>query len=366
MNALSQRRKAFTLVELLVVIAIIAILVGLLLPAVQRAREAANRIQCQNNLKQIGLGVHNFHDARKFLPQNHRPASAAAATVRERWFTKILPYIEQNVLYSQYDESSNWDSSATTTPPVAAGYPGNVTITSVPIKIAQCPSAPNATRLDPNPAASTPKGWGANNPPIIAVTDYAGVYGVHPSFIAANSSIPSIANIQNPYGPITNTNSTVGETAPVKLTDITDGTSNTLLAVESAGRPYLFNHGGVRQGLDLTANVVNGGGWARPGSDFWLIGFADKDGTIPAGAYTVNAANGVNAGTGTAGSATYPLTVPTPALGTDPSGQIFSFHGSGANVLLADASVQFIDQSISPAVIAALVTRANNDIVPSF
>jgi prepilin-type N-terminal cleavage/methylation domain-containing protein len=348
-----RRRRGFTLIELLVVIAIIGVLVALLLPAVQRAREAANRTQCLNNLKQIGLSLHSFHDQYKVLPQNHRPASAAAGTVRERWFTRVLPYLEQSAIYSQYDPSSNWDSTASTTPPVAAGYPGNLSLTSQFLSIAQCPSAPNATRLDVNPQPA-----GFSSPPIIAVTDYAGSYGVHASFITANSSIPSIASIANPYGVITNN---VGsDTAQITLTDITDGASNTIAVVESAGRPYLYNQGGIRQGTDLTVHGVNGGGWARPASEFWLVGFQDKGGTIPGGAFTVNAANGVDTG------GAFPLKTPTPALGTDGSGQIFGFHGNLANVVLADGSTRTIDQSISPAVIAALITRANNDIVPKY
>ena len=149
----TQTRRAFTLIELLVVIAIIAVLVGLLLPAVQKVRDAANRSQCQNNLKQFGIAIQSFHDARKFFPQNHRPASAASTTVRERWLVQVLPYIDQGGLFTRYDESTNWDS------------PTNLPITSVPVKIAQCPSAPNATRLDNDPAGSTPDGWGAQQSP---------------------------------------------------------------------------------------------------------------------------------------------------------------------------------------------------------
>ncbi len=348
------RRRAFTLIELLVVIAIISVLIGLLLPAVQRAREAANRSQCQNNLKQIGLALHTYHDQYKVLPQNHRPPSAAAGTVRERWFTRILPFLEQQVIYSQYDNSSNWDSTSTSTPPVATGYPGNLTLTSQPLALAQCPSAPNAGRLDYDP--QTNGGWSGTG--IVAVTDYAGNYGVHPSFITANSSIPSIAGISNPYGVITN--NTGSDPSPISLTDITDGTSNTIAVVESAGRPFLYNQGGVRQGVDLTVHGVNGGGWSRPASEFWLIGFQDKGGTVPGGPYTVNAANGVDTG------GVFPLKAPTPPLGTDPSGQIFGFHGNIANVVLADGSVRSITSDITPAIIAALITRANNDVVPKY
>ena len=279
-----RQRSAFTLVELLVVIAIIAVLIALLIPAVQKVREAANRTSCQNNLKQIGIGVHAYHDSHSLLPQNHRPVAAAATTVRERWFTKILPYIDQSVLWNQYDESSNWDSSATTTPPAAAGFPGNLAIAQTPLQIAVCPSAPDTNRVDYNPANA---GWTG---PSVAVTDYAGVYGVHPLFWAANG----LTAPTNPYGAITNN---VGaDKTPISLTDIIDGASNTIIVAESAGRPYVYASGGVRQSLDVTTVEVNGGGWVRPASEIWLIGFANKGGTTPGGPYAVNAANGLNAG----------------------------------------------------------------------
>jgi prepilin-type N-terminal cleavage/methylation domain-containing protein/prepilin-type processing-associated H-X9-DG protein len=337
-----RQRSAFTLVELLVVIAIIGVLIALLLPAVQKARDAAARVQCQNNLKQIALGLHNYHDSFKVLPQNHRPATASTTAVRERWFTHILPYIEQEALGNAYDPTTNWDSAT------------NLPLTSVPLAVAVCPSSPNPTRLDSNPAASAPTGWGTNNPPIVAVTDYAGVYGVHPAFSAATGITPA-----NPFGVITNNVGADPEEVPI--TSIKDGTSNTFLVVESAGRPYLFQNGGVQQGRDLTAHGVNGGGWSRPASEIWIIGFSDKAGTVPGGPYTVNAANGLDT------TGVYPLTTPIgAALGTDGSGQIFGFHAAGANIALADGSVRLITKDVTPAVVAALATRSNADVVPPY
>jgi prepilin-type N-terminal cleavage/methylation domain-containing protein/prepilin-type processing-associated H-X9-DG protein len=331
----SKSRVGFTLIELLVVIAIIAVLAALILPAVQSAREAANRASCQNNLRQIGLALHSYHDSLGYFPGNHRPP--ANNSIRERWFTKILPYIDQGNIWKNYDETTNWDS------------PTNLPLTSQYLKVAVCPSGLDSNRLDVDPA-STGGSKGFGNPPIVGITDYGAFYGVHNTFVQANSTYVPPGDLS---GVLTKTD---GQT--ISIADVIDGTSNTIFVAESAGRPYLWQ-GGTKQGSDLTVHGVDGGGWARPASDLWLIG-SSKNGTQLGGPYTINANNGIDAG------GVYPMTAGTPPLGTDGSGQIFSFHPNGANVLFTDGSVRFLDQSIAFTTIADLVTRNGGEVIPKY
>ena len=312
-SRIGNRRTAFTLIELLVVIAIIAILIGLLVPAVQKVRAAAARTQCQNNLKQIGLALHNYHDTNKAFPANIRPA--AASTVRVRWLTYVLPYLEQDALYRRYDPNVNWHQ------------PANLPVTSTPLSVVTCPATPLPQRLDGAPDNN----WVG----IVAITDYAGIYGIDQRLVSLGVG-------------------TFGEgmssrTNRVLMADVTDGLSNTLHITESAGRPDLY-----RAGKLVAKNAVNGGGWCRPASEYWLSG-ASADGTLIPGPVAVNATNGEDKG------AVYPH----PYYGTDGTGQTYSFHAGGANTLFGDGSVRFVQQSIPISTYAAIVTRSGGEVVPS-
>jgi len=196
-----RERNAFTLIELLVVIAIIAILIGLLLPAVQKVREAAARMKCSNNLKQIGLGFHSYHSTLEVLPPGYMyrgPGGTAAQNSEATWVTVILPYIEQDNLF----RTGNLN--------VTFGGTGgiNATIQGTQLSTMKCPS--NTGPYDP--AVFIP-GWARGN------------------YVANNGIGPMTSNFGSP----TSTIAVPGvflSNGNTRLTDITDGTSSTILASE--------------------------------------------------------------------------------------------------------------------------------------
>jgi len=321
-------RKGFTLIELLVVIAIIAILIGLLLPAVQKVREAAARTQCSNNLKQMGLALLNAENSYGQLPVSYRPPSP---NPRVSWTIPVLPFIEQGNLSSGYNTSFNWDAGP------------NLALTTTPIKIFNCPSTPNAQRIDGDPT-------NGNWTPGVAVTDYGASSTISPLATNLSYNGQSMANLPGLLWKVT---STADPRRGVRLLQCTDGLSNTLLVIESAGRPELYRQGHlISTGTAPPNPYVNGGGWCRPGSDIDFLP-STADGTSYPGTCAIDCTNGF-AYPGTSGP-----------FGTEGSGAPYSFHSGGINAVFGDGSVRFIHQTVDVVTFASLVTMSNGEVLPS-
>src|SRR5438128_1230002 len=227
-----RRRRGFTLIELLVVIAIIAVLIGLLLPAVQKIREAASRMACTNNLKQLGLAMHNYHDTYGKLPYGEGPGSSqvgtapgTSATARGccwgDWQTLILPYLEQDAMFRGYVNLGGSDNSGRaitgTTNRLRYGDSPNVeNVTSKRLKVLTCPSD------TPNPGGITTTINGVTY--AITSHNYVVNYGNTNNYQINITTPVNLVFLGAPFG-----------FAPqiFKIADITDGTSNTILASET-------------------------------------------------------------------------------------------------------------------------------------
>lgn len=312
-----RQRRAFTLIELLVVIAIIGVLVGLLLPAVQKVREASNRLKCANNLRQLGTALHNYESANGIFPTSTRP-SGVTPLPRISWIIPVLPMFEQDNLRRNYDLTSTWGAAV------------NLPITSQRIKILECPSTPNPSRQDGDPQTNA---WN-----LIAVTDYAAAAGVASFATSVNTTGAVLPGI-------------LERNATVRIADVTDGLSNTIAIVESAGRPQIYRRGLVFGAPP--AQKVNGGGWARPASDL-LLATSSADGSTPVGNCAVNCTNGFNY-----------TAYPQAPFGTDGSGETYAFHAGVANVLLGDGSVRTINDAVSVQTFANLIHRNDGKVLGS-
>jgi prepilin-type N-terminal cleavage/methylation domain-containing protein len=330
------RRGGFTLVELLVVMAIIAVLVGMLVPAVQQVRETARRTTCQNNLHQLGTALHSFHGQYNKLPSGGRPPNAG--TVRLGVFISLLPFIDQQPLWDRYDVTQSW------------GHANNLPVTSLAIETYQCPSSPkHGGILDHNPDSDAPGAFNAN---IVAVGDYAASLGVDPAletFAATLTPVPLIVGSSSTVSTSSRTtNGFLPKNAALRFSDVTDGVSNTIAIWESGGRPFVYRRG-TQVSDSLATAHLNAGGWARPASDILFAGSNITGTTIP-GAF-VNRTNGYDVGAEAYATSGYP------SVGTEGSSQPYSFHSGGLNVLLGDTAVKFLSETVDLGTVAALVTR---------
>jgi prepilin-type N-terminal cleavage/methylation domain-containing protein len=318
------RRRGFTLVELLVVIAIIGVLVGLLLPAVQSAREAARRMQCANNMRQFGLAFHNAHDTLGYFPAAcytvdsldtsvfpSAPRGNASRT-EHSWRVKVMPYMEDNTLADQYNFDLNWWEGQ------------NLAVAQNNVSVYRCGSSPA-----PEPLLSTPPGPSRDtdsNAPALTLSAPLGTSD-YEVFTGVKDKVFSPDPYKN-KGP--ETDGALIKDKVSEMGQIRDGTSKTLLVVESAGRPTMY-----RGKTKVATGEVNQClGWADSLGPFklHLMGPDGMKGSVPK-----------NQG--------------LPFSATN-DGEALSFHPSGMNVVMCDASTRHINDSINLAVFAGLITRA--------
>jgi len=297
-------RQAFTLIELLVVIAIIAILVALLLPAVQQAREAARRSSCKNNLKQLGLALHNYHDTFSVFPPGHVQESADWANWG--WGTMILPNMEQPALYDALAPANN-----------KVGQTAAIrTQMQVPIASFRCPSdvAPdvnNRNQLRSGP--TSPADFSATTSNYVGNND--------PNGNEVSNSIPTYF-----YDATNNFRGMFAENSKVRMRDVTDGTSNTVFVGERNWE--LNNPGGTKRECDA-GNV---------------FGRKRNDGN--GSNAKINARGNMATGFGGINSRNRDNSIDTTTQGDLCSIGYSSNHQGGAQFLLVDGSVRFVSENL--------------------
>jgi prepilin-type N-terminal cleavage/methylation domain-containing protein/prepilin-type processing-associated H-X9-DG protein len=297
-----QPHRGFTIIELLVVIAIIAILIGLLIPAVQKVRESAHRLSCANNLKQLGLASRNYETAMGGLPPR-----CHTSVPYQGWGPILLPYIEQGNMAAGYHYDLNFYD------------PANRGIVAIPLEVFSCPSAPLGRVVQIYDVNNNPTGSMGAEGDYFAPNSVDAYWWPDPQRTLAADEVEAPAMAQNRSRP---------------LTEITDGTSYTLLVSELAGRPDNWIMG-VKQPTNAGIRFPNWWGpWASYNSEIYKTWSAD--GTTPEGPCTINCNN---------------------------SWGIYSFHREGANAVFCDGSVRFLRVGLNPDVFAGIVTRAGGEVI---
>jgi len=363
----SRPRRAFTLIELLVVIAIIAILIALLVPAVQKVREAAARTQCINNLKQIGLALHNYHDAYKVLPpggtDDRPPWGQSAGEWGSGWMAYILPYIDQGPLFSslEFSNSSGWGNS----------YDDGI-INGANIPAYRCPATtlPLYAFFNSTYGVSGGNTTGNIGTNSVQLVTYVGISG------AANGLIPGYTDSRVESGGtsqgccsggIISGGGTLFPFSKVTLVLITDGTSNTILVGEQSS--YLTTTDGVqhawnagRVGWLIGAAGAADGGTGQPPPNYVANGSGDaRLFNMTTIRYAINQTTGWSPGTSNNGDGNCGAYGVCGNLGSN--FPLNSPHPGGVCTLFADGTVHFLDNSTSIATLAMMAVRDDGNSV---
>ncbi|MBS0262054.1 MAG: DUF1559 domain-containing protein [Planctomycetes bacterium] len=337
----SQRRRGFTLIELLVVIAIIAVLVSLLLPAVQQAREAARRTQCKNNLKQFGLAVANYEGSYGTFPPGR--IQDAAGNDYHSWAALVLPLMDQGNMYNQYNFNLYWND------------PANAAIVGTSLPFYVCPSTPGDNRFDPNsvnspqPAASDYTAVASLSNKYYLALGYSGTVGATNYINFADKNQVKVR--QGIFGKRKDDASN----AKIKYATISDGASNTVMVIESAAAPAAY-------GSQRTVISVGGLTSSNNGADYTVVGgaYAYTGGTGWADPGRTSGVQGCSAdGTKRGGTPLRPINGCNDSEG-------YSFHIGGINCVFADGSVHFVSENVDAKTWAALVTRGGGEVVGDY
>jgi prepilin-type N-terminal cleavage/methylation domain-containing protein/prepilin-type processing-associated H-X9-DG protein len=353
-------RGAFTLIELLVVIAIIAVLIGLLLPAIQKVREAASRISCANNLKQLALACHNYESANGAFPYNAitknnsqqpyipyvsgtvpTPGQTSGTQGRCSVLVQLLPFIEQGAYATQYTFNVDFAD------PMNANM-----LNTARIKTYQCGSSPSAgqpiTYATNYITDFTPTAYPTlSNTTTGMVSDYAPLAQVKTTKDGSGAEIYfTNTNVDNYYrslygaaaspAPYYVSKGAMRQNGQTRIEEITDGTSTTTLFSELGGRTKKYLANDVSTGPDTATGPI----WADSDNRLTVTGTKPDGSSSSSGTCAMNCSN--------------------------QSGDIYSFHPGGANISFADGSVRFVAQSISITLLASLVTKAGNEVIGDF
>src|SRR5262245_46062759 len=344
-----RHHSGFTLVELLVVIAIIAVLIGLLLPAVQKVREAASRASCQNNLKQLGLALHNYHDANQGFPAGLISSTSNTCDAEATGFTYLLPFLEQDNTHRIYHFEEPW------------WYPRNFQAVGTQVKMFYCPSNRSGGLLDLAPIAAQ---WATPLPPFAATCDYAFNKGANGSLHQDAERVPR--QVRGPF----DVRPPESARAVVRISDLADGTSSTFALGEAAGGTpglivlNLYDHNLPAIDPETGQPAIIEQSWSAAGVGDWGHGL-------------YGCVFGVTAQVGYEPylddePMNRPMVMPS-VLGPDPYGDnrtrtdrvsgFRSRHNGGCNFVFCDGSVRWVLETIHPGVYRALSTYSGGEAV---